>query len=385
MKLHRIARKNTRFAVGLMSGTSHDGIDAALVKITNCNTKPKIQLIKHLNCQYSKKLRTKIGAAFTATTSEICKLNFELGEVFAQSALDVVAAADLAPQSIDFIASHGQTIFHIPPAEQQPGATLQIGEAAIIAERTGIITLSDFRPRDMAVGGHGAPLVPYADHVLFSQPEQVRAIQNIGGIANVTIVPHELEEVIAFDTGPGNALIDEVVKIITHHKQAYDVSGKMAAQGKVDAKLLTTLMRHAYFTKKPPKSTGRELFGKNMAQTLVKKYTGPVVNLVATLTKFTAVSIHDAYAKFVFPRYPINEIILCGGGCYNPVLVNFLCELFQPTTRVSLIDDYGIPALAKEAISFALLGNATIAALPSNVPSATGAAKNVILGKISLV
>lgn len=384
MRLH-LARKKTRLIVGLMSGTSHDGVDAVVVKIENAITKPKVTLLKHYATTYSPKLCNKISAAFTANAAAICELNFTLGEQFAQAALQVIHEAKLTPKQIDAIASHGQTIFHIPPEKNNPGSTLQIGEAAIIAERTGIMTISDFRPRDMAVGGHGAPLVPFADYLLFHEKNQVKAIQNIGGIANVTVVPDTLDNVIAFDSGPGNALIDETVKIITNGKQSFDCNGEFAAQGKVDSKLLAHLCKHEYFAKKPPKSTGRELFGKDMAAQLLQEYPGSRQNLIATLTKFTAVSIFNAYQKFIFPRHSISEVILCGGGCYNPVLVQFLREQFAQDAKIKLIDDYGIPASAKEAVSFALLGNATLNAMPSNVPSATGANKSVILGKITLI
>lgn len=384
MRLSKIMQKKDRLIIGLMSGTSHDGIDAALVKIQDAATRPLVTLINHHAFKYSPKLREKIGEAFNANADAICKLNFELGEQFANAALQVMRQAKLTPERVDAIASHGQTIFHCPPKKKQPGSTLQIGEAAVIAERTGVITISDFRPRDMAVGGHGAPLVPFADYLLFHSPKKVKAIQNIGGIANVTVVTDNLENVTAFDTGPGNALIDETIKIVTNGKKSFDVDGKVAARGKVDPKLLDQLCKHSYLAKKPPKSTGRELFGKEMAQQLLLEYDGSISNLITTLTKFTAVSIFTAYKKFVFPRHSISEMILCGGGCYNPVLVNFLQEQFKNKTKIKMIDTYGIPACAKEAISFALLGNATLNALPSNVPTATGAYKPVILGKITL-
>ncbi|MBI4746250.1 MAG: anhydro-N-acetylmuramic acid kinase [Deltaproteobacteria bacterium] len=396
-RLIEVFDKPGRTVLGLMSGTSHDGIDAAIVKISGrwsvVGGRQKIEAVKllyHNTYPYNAEVKKRIGKAFNGTTEDICRLNFELGEAFADAALKCIKEAGLKPEDIEIIASHGQTIYHIPPLEGEKGSTLQIGEAAVIAERTGILTVSDFRSRDMAAGGHGAPLVPLADHILFHKEGKVTVVQNIGGIANLTVVTERLEDVVAFDSGPGNSLIDEAVKELTGGN--FDKDGRMASKGKVDAALLEELMNHPYLKADPPKSTGRELFGREMAILLVeasrKKKRKPE-DLIATLTRFTAGSIYNACERFVFPKYKVDQIVLTGGGSKNPVMVGYLKELFvesglKPASTVVFIDDLGIPSSAKEALSFAILGNETISGNPSNLPKATGAKKSVILGKISL-
>lgn len=394
-RLMEIFDKPVRTVIGLMSGTSHDGIDVAIAKIVGCGARSKVTLVYHNSYPYDAAIQKRIGMAFTGNAEEICRLNFELGEVFADAALKCIKEAGLEPKDVDIIASHGQTIYHVPPTEGK-GCTLQIGEASVIAELTGILTISDFRTRDMAAGGHGAPLVPLPDYILLNEKGKVKAIQNIGGIANVTVVTERLEDVIAFDTGPGNSLIDEAVRIFTNGMETFDLDGKMASAGKVDESLLKDLMNHPYLSMTPPKSTGRELFGKEMAQLLSKLVTGEAgkrkgrkpEDLIATLTRFTAESIYNAYERFVFPKYNISQIILTGGGSKNPVLVGHLKGLIKKMGEnkpdILFIDDLGIPSSAKEALSFAILGNESISGNPGNLPKATGAKRAVILGKINL-
>lgn len=401
-RLMEVFDKPVRTVLGLMSGTSHDGIDAAIAKISGQwsvvsgqRKTETVKLLHHNTYTYHTDLRKMIGKAFNGSTEDICRLNFELGEAFANAALECIKEAGLEPKDVDIIASHGQTIYHIPPSEGK-GCTLQIGEASVIAERTGILTVSDFRTRDMAAGGHGAPLVPLADYLLLHEKGKVRAVQNIGGIANVTVVTEKLEDVIAFDTGPGNSLIDEAVRIFTNGTEVFDRDGKRASAGKVDEALLKELMSHPYLSMNPPKSTGRELFGKEMAQLLSKLVTGESgkrkgrkpEDLIATLTRFTSESIYNAYDRFVFPKYNLSQIVLTGGGSKNPVLVGHLKGLIKKIGKnkpeVLFIDDLGIPSSAKEALSFAILGNETISGNPGNLPKATGAKRAVVLGKISL-
>jgi len=397
-RLIEVYDKSDRIVLGLMSGTSHDGVDVAIAKISaywsvvsgRRETKA-IKLLHHNSYPFNPDLAERIGKAFSGTTEGICRLNFELGEVFAGAALKSIKEAGLKPKDIDLIASHGQTVYHIPPVDGRKGATMQIAEASVIAERTGIITVSDFRTRDMAAGGHGAPLVPLADHILFHEKGKVRVVQNIGGIANLTAVTEKLEDVIAFDTGPGNSLIDEAVKILTGGEEAFDKDGKMASKGKIDDALLKELMNHPYLKVNPPKSTGRELFGKEMAALLVeawKRKKRKPEDIVATLTRFTGDSIYKAYESFVFPKYKLDQIILTGGGSKNPEIIGHLKKLFKKAGKahpaVVLIDELGIPSSAKEALSFAILGNETISGNAANLPKATGASKAVILGKISL-
>jgi anhydro-N-acetylmuramic acid kinase len=260
-----------------------------------------------------------------------------------------------------------------------------VGEAAVIAQRTGAVTVSDFRPRDLAAGGEGAPLVPYADYLLFHQPGEVLAVQNLGGIANVTLVPDRLEEVIAFDTGPGNALLDEAVRLLTDGREAMDRDGERAARGRVDVALLDALLAHPFYALPPPKSTGRETFGRALVESIY--FDRPEIrgdDIVATLAALTVRSIAQAYARFLLPRVPrLARVILTGGGCRNPVLVEGIRQALTPIPVVR-IDELGIPHQAKEALSFAILANETVAGRPGNVPSATGAKEAVVLGKISL-
>jgi anhydro-N-acetylmuramic acid kinase len=374
-----------KIVIGLMSGTSHDGVDAAVARISGSGKRSTVELLKVSRTTYPKKLRQSVGRAFTGTAEDICRLNFELGEFFAKAALKAIRESGLKPEDVDLIGSHGQTVYHIPGGPGRPGSTLQIGEGAVIAARTGVTTVSDFRPADIAAGGQGAPLVPYADWVLFRKPGKTVAVHNIGGISNVTVVPERLEDVMGFDTGPGCSLIDETVKIISGGKLAYDKDGKIAASGKIISGMLQSLMLKPYFAKKPPKSTGREQFGATLAEELLKKYRREKEeDIICTLTALTAESIFLAYKRFVFPRYCIDRILLAGGGAKNKFLVKLLREKFG-SLPVEFTDDAGIPSQARESLAFAVLANETISGRPSNVPGATGARREAILGKISLV
>lgn len=374
--------------IGLMSGTSHDGVDAALVEI-HPNVKgtdlksvpPMFHLVKHLHLPYRKSLRDEIRSAFNGNTGLICKLNFRLGEVFAVAVTSLLKKTGYRPQDIHAVASHGQTICHIPPSGKRSGSTLQIGEASVIAENTGILTLSDFRTADMAAGGQGAPLVPLADYLLFRKPGRVRAVINIGGIANVTIIKETMKETVAFDTGPGNSLIDEAMRFCSGGKKSFDRNGDFARSGKPVEKLLKELLTHPYFKKRPPKSTGRETFGAGMIQDIFSKSVPFFArDIVATLTHLTAVTLYNAIIKF-----KPDEVILTGGGAKNRFLVDLIRNRFKTKgVAVNIISVYAIPPQAKEAVSFAILGYQTLNQRPGNLPSATGARHKAILGKISL-
>lgn len=366
-----------RLILGLMSGTSHDGVDAALVSFVR--SRPR--LVKHTHIAYPPALRQGIASAFEGSTEAVCRLNFALGEAFARAALRCLREAGVAPPEVEAVASHGQTIHHIPPRGRRPGSTLQIGEPAVIAQRTGIKVVSDFRTADMALGGQGAPLVPFADHVLF-RSRATCCVQNLGGIANVTVVTPAIDEVFAFDTGPGNSLIDEAMRAL--FGKPMDRGGKVARKGKPDARLLSRLLGLPYFRKRPPKSTGRETFGSEMLKAiLARSRKMRPEDVAATLTHFTARSIKDAYARFVFPKHDVKEVILSGGGARNTFLVGLLREELSPA-RVKLIDEFGIPAEAKEAMSFAILANETLRGRPSSLPRVTGASRAAVLGKITL-
>ncbi|NMB02842.1 MAG: anhydro-N-acetylmuramic acid kinase [Firmicutes bacterium] len=366
---------NYELAVGLMSGTSIDGIDAALVRIYEDNS---FELIDFFTQPFTSEQREYILGLCdprTANVEEICWANMELGELFAQAVISLAERSGTELAQIDFVGSHGQTIYHIPGH-----STLQIGEPSVIANRTGIVTVGDFRPADIALGGQGAPLVPYFDRITFGHLAPV-GVQNIGGIGNVTVVTTESSALpaIAFDTGPGNMIIDGVVEIISEGKLKYDRNGELAAKGRVDGELLANLLAHPYFAEDPPKTTGREVFGKQFSQDLVKNCSLAPADLVATVTAFTAHSIADQYERFIFPYCSLNQVIVGGGGSYNPTLLSWLRELLQ--IPVVTHEDVGISGDAKEAIAFAFLAQATLRRQVNNVPEATGAQPGV-LGKV---
>lgn len=394
--LARLAAKKRLRVAGLMSGTSADGVGAAIVDMVGHAFLPvttlKIALRAFGTVPYPRDVRAEVlrvsepGVASAkpgrATVADLSRLNFLLGEIFARALVRVARANRVPLSSIDLIGSHGQTVCHLPGEEH--ASTLQIGEACVIAERTGITTVADFRPRDVAAGGEGAPLVPFADYVLFHHPRRTRCIQNIGGIANVTFLPAgaPLARTRAFDTGPGNMIIDAVTRIITRGKKAYDAGGRLAAKGRVNDALLADLIRHPFLRRRPPKSTGREEFGRAFAEALFARASRRRLSdcdILATVTAFTAHSIGDAYRRFL--RGPIHDVILCGGGAHNALLVELIRAEF-PDSRVATMEAFGIHPDAKEAVSFAILARETILGRPSNVPGATGARHPVILGKI---
>ncbi|MBF0473811.1 MAG: anhydro-N-acetylmuramic acid kinase, partial [Nitrospirae bacterium] len=330
--------------IGLMSGTSHDGLDAALVNINPLkNNRLKIKLIHHIHIPYDAALRNRIHNAFNGTTEQICRLNFELGEVFSQGVLSIIKESNVSYKEIDCVSSHGQTIYHIPPSETTTGCTLQIGESSIIAQRTGIPVISDFRTADMAVGGQGAPLVPMADYILFGKKDKTSAVLNIGGMANVTIVSDTIDKIIAFDTGPGNSLIDEVIRLYSNGEILFDNNGEIAQKGKPEKQLLDTLLSNQYFKKSPPKSTGRELFGLDYAKEILLNNI-PIEDIICTLTHLTAITIVDAISP-----YNPDEIIVTGGGVYNSYLIELMTNGFREKgiKSINKITKYGIPPEAK--------------------------------------
>jgi anhydro-N-acetylmuramic acid kinase len=374
--------------LGLMSGTSADGIDAALTDITGAPPHLNARLILHTHIAFTSEQRAEIFALFdpsTGSVDRICHMNFQLGEWFAAAALQAVAQANLKPTDIDLIGSHGQTIYHAVDADSPIKSTLQIGEAAVIAARTGITTVADFRVADVAAGGQGAPLISYIDWLLLRHESRCRAIQNIGGIANVTyLAPGDDSAVIAFDTGPGNMLIDAAVNSATDGEQTYDEDGAWAASGKVDRALLAELMAHPFLSRRPPKTTGREQFGVHYANELWSRAQSQGISdadLVATLTAFTAKSIADAYRRFL-PQMP-DEVILGGGGAKNPILLALLREALDPIA-VTTHEALGIPDDAKEALAFAVLAYETLHGRAGNLPNCTGASRRTVLGKITL-
>lgn len=383
-----LAKQKRLRVAGLMSGTSMDGVDVAIVDIEN--GKPK--LLAFDTVSYKPSVRTmllKLCNPGTSGVDAICHYNAAVGTLFAEALITFCRKKRPALKTIDLIGSHGQTIYHNPAGKKFGHrlirSTLQIGEPAVIAELTGIPTVADFRPRDMAAGGQGAPLVPFADHILFAHKTLNRAIQNIGGIANVTFLPAggRPDQIIAFDTGPGNMVIDGFVELITENRKHYDRNGQMAAKGTVHTSFLNKLLANSFLKQRPPKTTGREQFGLSFCRQFYQKALDmhvPGPDMMATVTEFTARTIADAYKRFL-PTLP-DEVILCGGGCRNPALVKRVHN-HLPDVSILTTADFGIDPDGKEAVSFAILAWATIKGIANNVPAATGAQKPVILGKIS--
>jgi anhydro-N-acetylmuramic acid kinase len=387
MAKRKLASHSRLRAAGLMSGTSVDGIDVAIIDWSGRHA----TTIAHATYPYPAAVREGIFRLFdvaTASIDDLCHLNFVIGELFADALLKLCRDCGVAIDSIDVIGSHGQTVWHDPVGKplgrKRIRSTLQIGEPAIIAERTGRTTIADFRVRDIAAGGQGAPLVPFADFLLLSDDTRTRAVQNIGGIANVTLLRAggTIDDVVAFDTGPGNMIIDRCVEIITSGKQHFDCSGALAATGQPCEPLVRELMRDAYFKKRPPKTTGREYFGVAYADMLAHKarrHKLSDADLIATATALTARTIADAYCRFS-AAIP-DEVILCGGGARNAALVQMIRQAL-PTSRVCSADEFGIDSDAKEAIAFAILAAEALAGRCNNVPAATGANRAVVMGKI---
>lgn len=391
--LIRLREKESRNVIGLMSGTSCDGIDACLARITGNGLSTEIDIIGFETYPYKNEIRELIFKASqvkTGSVDKVCQLNFTLGKLFADAARQIAGKSLVSLSDIDIIGSHGQTIYHVSAlkekADKEVRSTLQIGEPSVIAHETGVTTVADFRTRDIAAGGEGAPLVPYADFILFGRDGIGRAIQNIGGISNVTFLPADcgINDIIAFDNGPGNMIIDRFAEIITDGKFKYDKNGELALKGKLNQGLLERLRSHPYLSIPPPKSTGREDFGIQFSDNLYKELKQDnvaVLDAIATITAFTAMSISDSYKKFIQPSYKISEVVMSGGGVHNPVLFRFLKDYLEDI-KLRKADEFGIPSDAKEALAFAILANETICGNPGNVPSATGAKERVILGKI---
>src|SRR6266567_7409920 len=369
--------------VGLMSGTSVDGIDAAVVDVSEDGEVLQVRLLDYVETQIDEALRQRIHTLFDPLLSridEVCEVNVLLGEAFADAAALAIRQAGV---QADLVASHGQTVWHqVAPGHTR--STLQLAEPSVIAERLGVTTVADFRPRDIAAGGQGAPLASWGDALLFGDETIGRAVQNIGGIGNVTWVPPggQWEAMLAFDTGPGNALIDHAVGRLTGGMQRFDVDGALAAAGRVDDVLLSELLSLPYFLEQPPKSTGRELFGAQLADPFIDRALSNGLHasdIVATLTAFTAHSIADQYRRFL-PGRP-DEVVVGGGGSRNPVLMRLLSQLLDPA-QMRLHEEFGLPSLGREAVYFALMGHEALHGRPNTVPSCTGATHAVVMGKL---
>lgn len=387
------SRAAGRVVLGLMSGTSADGIDAVAVEIVGRGEQMRVRVLLRHHLPYAPRLRRRLMAVMApadTTTEEITRLHADVGVAFGQAALQAIGKLGRRPPTLIGLA--GQTICHLPDRRPGQTATLQLGEAARVAELAGLPVVSDFRQSDVAAGGQGAPLVPWTDWVLFRHPRQARAIQNIGGIGNVTWIPPgaRAEDVVAFDTGPGNMIIDGLVTRITAGRVRYDRNGRRAARGRVLTDVLDRWLAHPYFQMPPPKTTGRELFGGPFIERewdRLRRASQNPADWVATATAFTALTVslsyHSHLSYFVSGRREAVpfELVVCGGGARNPVLMGMLAAAL-PEALVRPIDAYGISAEAKEAASFAMLAAAHMDGVPANLPQVTGARRAAIMGRI---
>ncbi|MDO5483907.1 MAG: anhydro-N-acetylmuramic acid kinase [Desulfovibrionaceae bacterium] len=380
--------KPSRLVVGLMSGTSADGIDAVLTRITGSGLDTKVEQLGFYFLPFDAGTRQAIlticgGSA--GGTKEVCLLSTHLGRLYADAVRCLLQ--ETGTEKVDLIGNHGQTVYHIPEDTPYLGTTirgtLQIGDPSYLSEEFGCPVVSDFRVRDMAAGGLGAPLVPYTEFLLYRSETEDVALQNIGGIGNVTLLGAgcKLEEVTAFDTGPGNMVMDALVSRLTDGRLSYDDGGKLAASGKVIPELLQWMLEDPYLKRKPPKTTGREYYGAEYVEKLLAFGDYPLVDVLATATAFTAKSIEISLRRFA-PRLPAR-LVVGGGGSRNPTLLAFLQE-YLPEVTVQTQEDLGLDSDAKEAVAFAILANEALFGICNNAPSATGAKHGVVMGRINL-
>lgn len=376
--------------IGLMSGTSADGVDAALVDIRGAGHDLTLRLLAHRTFSYSPQFRVRLLEAMTSgTVADACHLNAVLGEWFAMAALKLLKGARVPAGRVALIGSHGQTLHHLPGPRRESGigavrSTLQLGEPAVIAERTGIATVAGFRTRDMAVGGEGAPLTPYLHHLLFHQASLSRVVVNIGGISNLTYLPARggLGAVRAFDSGPGNMLLDSVMRHVTAGRKTFDRGGRLARAGTTNESLLSALLDHPFLHRRPPKSTGREDFGERFVGYVLRQ--GKLLglrdaDLVATVTAYTARTI--AGAKTFLPG-SVDEVLVCGGGAQNVSLMRMLQAAWKSAT-VQPVESTGWDGRALEAVAFAVFAYQHVKGVPCNLPNVTGAKKAVVLGMMT--
>lgn len=391
-KLIKLSKKDVKYVVGLMSGTSLDGVDVALVEIKNNWIETRINLVGFIEYPFPDGLKSVIlrnSQKETSNVEDISQLNFLIPQLYFNAIESLCNQINFDMSKIDLIGTHGQTIHHLPNSTEYYGftvaSTLQIGDPSVLAKLTGKITVGDFRPSDIALGGQGAPLVPYFDFLLFHSNEKNRGLLNIGGISNITILNKEKGQnnVFAFDTGPGNMMIDILMK--RFYNKEYDDNGAIACSGKLNEDLLVALITKDNFIEvKPPKSTGREYYGMEFLLPLFDEFKDiPTEDWLHTVTKYTAYSIFRNYEKFIKEETKLDELFISGGGAKNKFLYESLATYFEDV-EVKVIDEIGVSSDAKEAICFAVLANETISGNPSNIPRTTGASKPTILGKICL-
>src|SRR6266851_5085019 len=386
--------RKSSFVLGLMSGTSADAIDVALARISGAPPRLDAKLLNHTSIRFPPQLRKEIlrvAEQQPISAGQLSQLNFRLGETFAEAALTACRRFRISTKKIALIGSHGQTIFHqgrpVSYLGRPTRSTLQIGEPAVIAARTGITTIADFRPADIAEGGQGAPLVPYADYLLYRHEKLGRVSLNLGGIANITVIPAAARpaQILAFDTGPANMLIDALIAHFTHNRQRYDKDAHLAQKGRAIPALLDELMRDPYLLLTATESTGREYYGRSYVETLSRlgrRHKAKPNDLIRAATIFTALSIVDALNRFVLPKTKIHQLIVSGGGSHNPLIMGQISAAL-PGVQILPSSHLGVPEDAKEAFAFALLAYETFHRRPSNLPSATGARRPAILGRVS--
>lgn len=390
-RLERITSADSRLIIGLMSGTSADSIDAALCKISGGGFKSgnspgtSIKLIGHCSRRYTAKTQTKIQSAATLSVAELSELDLEIGAEFGAAALELIKETGLAPSDISLIGSHGQTVYH-HSGQRKIKATRQLGDGDQIAAITGVITYSDFRVKDIVMGGEGAPLTPYADRVLFQGRQDTidKAVINLGGIANITVLSADPYSTIGFDIGPANAPLDRIAVKLTQGKVRFDRDGALARKGRVNVKLLDELLStDTFITKTPPRSTGFEEYGDSFVDRAIARHGACDNDLLATIVEFVARCIKQAIDQFVVPKNSVNEVILAGGGSANKFLVERIGAVIAPV-KVSISDQYGVPAEFREAMAFAALANDSLLGICNSLPSVTGARAPAILGKLSV-
>ncbi|MGC9149116.1 MAG: anhydro-N-acetylmuramic acid kinase [Sulfolobales archaeon] len=383
-----------RVVAGLMSGTSADGVDIVIAEIWGTGRELRYKIINQSITDYPRELRELILRSIErGGVHEICALNFLVSKYFSKAFKETLDLYGISSDEIDLIGSHGQTIYHYPElircGDLETRCSLQVGSVQVLAEHTGILSIGNFRVRDIAAGGMGAPIITYVDYVLFTHPRIGRALQNIGGIANVTVLPPnaDLDQVYAFDTGPGNSLIDFAVSIL-YKDLSYDPDGEIASRGSPDQQLLRELMSHPYISRSPPKTTGREVFGKSFVERFIEKALLKGLSredIIATLTLFTAESIVYSYEKFILPRTKVEEVYMSGGGVRNKTLMKFLEKrLRELGIEVKRVEELGVDPKFKEALGMAILAHETLNGAPNNVPRATGAQRLVVMGEIAL-
>lgn len=391
--LLQLRDRSTRLVAGLMSGTSLDGVDAVLARISGRRAELAVDQEAFVHVAYPDALSTLLhrnSAAKTSSVEDLARLNVRLAEVYADAVDQVLANAGVAREQLDLVGSHGQTVQHLPDPASCAGrsvrATLQIGNPSTLATRLGVPVVGDFRSADVALGGQGAPLVPYFDYVTCTDADETRGLLNLGGIANLTVLPADgtPEDVRAFDTGPANMVIDALARRL--YDAPFDKNGRHAAQGTPDHDLLADLLERDYFHREPPKSTGRETFGEDYVDNLLGAAQSRGLDredVLATGTLLTAASVYQAYARYIRSEHTLDVLIVSGGGVHNDALMTMIEEAFSPIP-VRPASAYGLDVDAKEALCFAVLAHETVNGVPTSLPSVTGASRPAILGSISV-